>query len=83
MPWFGIAAFFGALMNMSFMLAGSASTNPVLFSLSIAMILAWRVVGLLGLDRFLLPMVGVPWSRGQQGHREDVGVAGTSPLPGR
>ena len=29
----GIAAFFGALMNMSFLLAGSASTNPVLFTL--------------------------------------------------
>ena len=29
----GFAAFFGALMNMSFLLAGSASTNPVLFIL--------------------------------------------------
>lgn len=47
----GIAAFFGALMNVSFMLAGTASTNPVLVSLSIALILAWRVAGLIGLDR--------------------------------
>ena len=31
----GFAAFFGALMNMSFLLAGSASTNPVLFTLAI------------------------------------------------
>ncbi len=60
----GIAAFFGALMNMSFMLAGSASTNPVLFTLSILLILAWRVAGLLGLDRYLLPALGVPWSPG-------------------
>ena len=29
----GFAAFFGAMMNMSFLLAGSASTNPVLFAL--------------------------------------------------
>ena len=60
----GVAAFFGALMNMSFMLAGSASTNPVLFALSIALILAWRVAGLIGLDRFLLPALGAPWSPG-------------------
>lgn len=59
-----IAAFFGALMNVSFMLAGTASTNPVLFSLAIALILAWRVAGLLGLDRWLLPALGVPWRAG-------------------
>jgi thiosulfate dehydrogenase (quinone) large subunit len=56
----GWAAFFGLLMNMSFMLAGSASTNPVLFSLSILLILAWRVAGYLGGDRFVLPLLGVP-----------------------
>jgi thiosulfate dehydrogenase [quinone] large subunit len=56
----GWAAFFGLLMNMSFMLAGSASTNPVLFSLSILLILAWRVAGYLGGDRFVLPVLGVP-----------------------
>ena len=27
----GVAAFFGALMNMSFLMAGTVSTNPVLF----------------------------------------------------
>lgn len=59
-----IAAFFGALMNMSFMLAGSASTNPVLFTISILIVLAWRVAGLIGLDRWLLPALGAPWSPG-------------------
>ena len=57
----GIAAFFGATMNMSFMLAGSASTNPVLFFFEIGLILAWRVAGYYGLDRYLLPRLGVPW----------------------
>jgi thiosulfate dehydrogenase [quinone] large subunit len=56
----GWAAFFGLLMNMSFMLAGSASTNPVLFSLSILLILAWRVAGYFGGDRVVLPALGVP-----------------------
>jgi thiosulfate dehydrogenase (quinone) large subunit len=57
----GVAAFFGALMNMSFLLAGSASTNPVLFTFAIGLILAWRVAGYYGLDRWLLPMLGTPW----------------------
>jgi thiosulfate dehydrogenase [quinone] large subunit len=59
----GIAAFFGALMNMSFLLAGSASTNPVLFSMAIGLILAWRVAGYYGFDRYLLPLLGTPWKR--------------------
>jgi thiosulfate dehydrogenase [quinone] large subunit len=57
----GVAAFFGALMNMSFLLAGSASTNPVLFTFAIGLILAWRVAGYYGVDRYLLPMLGTPW----------------------
>ena len=57
----GIAAFFGALMNMSFLLAGSASVNPVLFTFAIGLMLAWKVAGYYGVDRYLLPMLGVPW----------------------
>ena len=57
----GIAAFFGALMNWNFMLAGSASTNPVLFVIAIGLILAWKVAGYIGLDYFLLPWLGTPW----------------------
>src|SRR4029450_1405208 len=62
----GVAAFFGALMNMSFLLAGSASTNPVLFTMAIGLILAWRVAGYYGLDRYLLPLLGTPWRRRAQ-----------------
>jgi thiosulfate dehydrogenase (quinone) large subunit len=47
----GIAAFFGAFMNMSFLLAGSSSTNPVLFTLAIGLMLAWKVAGWYGVDR--------------------------------
>lgn len=57
----GIAAFFGAFMNWNFMLAGSASTNPVLFVIAIGLILAWKVAGYIGLDYFLLPWLGTPW----------------------
>jgi len=60
----GVAAFFGAFMNMSFLLAGSASTNPVLFTLAIGLILAWKVAGYYGVDRYLLPLLGTPWKPG-------------------
>jgi thiosulfate dehydrogenase [quinone] large subunit len=58
----GIAAFFGALLNWNFLMAGAASTNPVLLMLGIVLILAWKVAGWYGLDRFLLPIVGTPWA---------------------
>lgn len=59
----GIAAFFGAFMNWNFIMAGAASTNGLLFTLAILLMLAWKVAGWYGLDRYLLPMIGVPWQR--------------------
>jgi thiosulfate dehydrogenase [quinone] large subunit len=59
----GIAAFFGTLMNFSFIMAGTASSNPVLFGLGIFLVLAWKVAGYVGLDRYLLPVLGTPWQR--------------------
>ncbi len=60
----GIAAFFGALMNWNFLLAGTTSVNPVLGILGIAVLAAWKVAGWWGLDRAVLPFVGAPWQRG-------------------
>jgi thiosulfate dehydrogenase (quinone) large subunit len=60
----GIAAFLGAFMNWNFMMAGTASINPVLFTLSIFLILAWRTAGWWGVDRWLLPLLGTPWQPG-------------------
>jgi thiosulfate dehydrogenase [quinone] large subunit len=69
----GIAAFFGATMNMSFLLAGSASTNPIMFALAVGLILAWKVAGYYGLDRYVLPMLGTPWHPGSvQGKRDPI-----------
>jgi thiosulfate dehydrogenase [quinone] large subunit len=70
----GIAAFFGALMNMSFLLAGSASSNPVLFTLAVGLMIGWRVAGYYGIDRYLLPALGTPWQRGSA-------VGGSNPTP--
>jgi len=61
----GIAAFFGAFLNWNFMMAGTASINPLLFVITILLILAWKTAGWLGLDRWLLPLVGTPWGPGR------------------
>jgi thiosulfate dehydrogenase (quinone) large subunit len=61
----GVAAFFGALMNMSFLMAGTVSTNPALFFGAILLILAWKNAGYLGIDRYLLPLLGTPWKQTQ------------------
>lgn len=59
----GIAAFFGAFMNFNFMLAGSASTNPVLFVVALGLVFAWKIAGFIGADYFLLNWLGTPWGR--------------------
>lgn len=59
----GIAAFFSGFMNWNFIMAGSASTNGLMFAVAVGLILAWKVAGLLGLDYFLLPAIGTPWRR--------------------
>jgi len=46
----GVTAFFAAFMNWNFMMAGSASTNPLLFVIAIGLLLAWRVAGQVGVD---------------------------------
>lgn len=59
----GIAAFFGSIMNVSFLFAGTLSTNPILFILATWLVLAWKVAGWYGLDRWALPYLGTPWDR--------------------
>jgi thiosulfate dehydrogenase [quinone] large subunit len=61
----GIAAFSGLLMNIAYLMAGTVSTNPVLALLGVLLVLAWKNAGYIGLDRFLLPIVGTPWQRSQ------------------
>ena len=58
----GIAAFFGVFMNMNFLLAGAVSINPIIGGLAIFLVLAWRVAGYYGFDRWLLPLLGTPWT---------------------
>ena len=43
-----------------FLLAGTVSSNPVMFILATWLVLSWRVAGYYGLDYFVLPLLGAP-----------------------
>lgn len=68
----GIAALVGLLLNVSFLFAGNAGVNPIFALAAGALIAAWRVAGYFGLDAWVLPLVGVPWSgRMEEGRSSD------------
>ena len=71
----GVAAFFGALMNFNFIMAGAASTNGLLLLVAFVLVLAWKTAGYIGADYFLLRWIGVPW-KAREGA---VGSASTAP----
>ncbi|HUX81057.1 MAG TPA: TQO small subunit DoxD [Candidatus Paceibacterota bacterium] len=50
------AAFFGFFMNLNYLFAGTVSINPVLLLLALGIMLAHRVAGQWGLDRFVTPL---------------------------
>jgi hypothetical protein len=77
----GIAAFFGALMNWNFMLAGTASTNPVLGILGLGVLAAWKISGWWGLDRWVLPRIGAPWQPGTLFGGEEPRLSGQQEQP--
>jgi len=60
-----IAAFFGVFMNASFLFAGTAGANPLMAIVGILIVLAWRVAGWWGLDRWILHAIGVPGAPGK------------------
>ena len=77
----GIAAFFGTVLNVNFLLAGTVSSNPVLFGVTVFLVLAWKVAGYIGLDRVLLPALGTPWQPGRLLHREETASTRLQPPP--
>ncbi|OGG64788.1 hypothetical protein A3C94_01795 [Candidatus Kaiserbacteria bacterium RIFCSPHIGHO2_02_FULL_55_17] len=57
----GIAAFFGFFMNINFLFAGAVSLNPVWLVLALGLMLARRVAGYWGLDRYARPYLSRVW----------------------
>ena len=77
----GIAAFFGGFMNFNFMMAGTVSINPLLFVFATWLVLAWKTAGYIGLDRYLLPLIGVPGKGGVLFRRRDEDESRPAPTP--
>ena len=71
----GIAAGFGVLMNMNYLLSGVVSINPILGMFGLFLVFSWRVSGWIGLDRFLLPALGLPWKAGTMFQHQPTGAA--------
>ncbi len=67
----GIAAGFGVLMNLNYLLAGTVSVNPILGMIGLFLVFAWRACGWIGLDRWLLPALGLPWKPGALFHVQE------------
>jgi thiosulfate dehydrogenase [quinone] large subunit len=76
----GVAAVAGAFMNLNFMLAGSSSTNPVMLLMGFLLVLAWKTAGYIGLDRFLMPLLGTPWRAKEDQTRRTQGAPRTAPV---
>jgi thiosulfate dehydrogenase [quinone] large subunit len=59
----GLAAFTGGLLQL---LAPplSGPVGALLFAAVVALVLAWKTAGWIGLDRWLLPVLGMPWRGG-------------------
>ncbi|GHO68216.1 hypothetical protein KSC_071080 [Ktedonobacter sp. SOSP1-52] len=74
----GIAAFFGVFMNLNYLLAGTVSINPVIGALALLLVLGWRIAGYYGIDRYLLPLLGTPWTGSLTRKQARVATAATS-----
>lgn len=59
------AAFFGAMLNLLFMLSGSlsAGVNPIMFGLELLIMFAGGAAYVYGIDRILLPRLRRMWTR--------------------
>ena len=58
----GVAALFGLFINVNFLLSGVTDPNLVIAVETLLLMLAWRVSGYYGVDRWLLPRLGTPWT---------------------
>jgi len=59
----GVTAFVGAFMNWNYIMAGSASRNGLYALAAMLLILAWKTAGYYGLDRWILPRIGMTWQK--------------------
>jgi thiosulfate dehydrogenase [quinone] large subunit len=57
----GFAAFAGGVLGIP---ASAGVETPALFAAVVWLVLAWKTAGWIGLDRWILPLLGMPWRGG-------------------
>jgi thiosulfate dehydrogenase [quinone] large subunit len=65
----GVAALGGLFLTFNFQLTGAATVNPLLFAIALLVMVGWKVAGWIGVDRWLLPALGMPWQPSQMWRR--------------
>jgi thiosulfate dehydrogenase [quinone] large subunit len=60
----GPAAFAGGVVGSGLLPATAGVMTPLLFTAVVWLVLAWKTAGWIGLDRWLLPLLGMPWRGG-------------------
>lgn len=68
-----LAAFFGAFMNLNFMLAGAlgGGENPIMFGLSLSIVFVGSAAYVYGIDRFMIPALRRGWRAHHPHVRDD------------
>ena len=61
----------GAFMNLNFMLAGTTSTNPILYTAAMILLFAGAGAYYFGLDRFAVPFIKGYF---RKGHEKNAGI---------
>jgi thiosulfate dehydrogenase (quinone) large subunit len=60
----GPAAFVGGCLSIGLWHAAGVPVGTLLFAAVVWLVLAWKTAGWIGLDRWLLPLLGMPWQGG-------------------
>jgi len=76
----GVAAALYSLTSINVLIVGAGPVDPLLPALAVALILAWKTAGWIGLDRWLLPVLGTPWQAGLIRWRARRKASGRTPV---
>ena len=60
----GPAAFVGGCLSVGLWDSAGVPVVTLLFAAVVWLVLAWKTAGWIGLDRWLLPLLGMPWRGG-------------------
>ena len=60
----GPAAFVGGCLSVGLWDSAGAAAVALLFAAVVWLVLAWKTAGWIGIDRWLLPLLGMPWRGG-------------------